>query len=92
MLAETKELQDSIESFVSECEKLDRGQSAKLHITNKELSVYRNGETDIEYGNLFDIATFIDGEAVDDETAIYIDDLTKAIEDIVFERKKFSTL
>lgn len=92
MLAETKELQDSIESFVSECEKLDRGQSAKLHIGNKELSVWRDGENDIEFGNLFDISTFIDGKAVDDETAVYIDDLTKAIEDIVFERKKFSTL
>ncbi len=82
----------SLESFVLECRNLDRGQSAKLCIGNKELTVWRDGEADIKYGNLFDISTFINGEAVDDETAVYIDDLAKAIEGIIFETKKFSTL
>ena len=85
-------MEKSLEAFVLECKKLDRGQSTKLRVGNKELTVWRDGEADIECGNLFDISTFINGEAVDDETAVYIDDLTKAIEGIVFETKKFSTL
>lgn len=85
-------MEKSLEAFASKCRKLDRGQSAKLCIGNKELIVWRDGEDDIEYGNLFDISTFINGEAVDDETAVYIDDLAKAIEGIIFETKKFATL
>ncbi len=83
---------DGIKYFAKKCRNLKPGESTYYHFGNAKINIIRDGKDDSECSDLFDIATFIDGIAVDDEVGVHIDDLEKELDKIVFEKKEFSTL